>query len=48
MCIILGQIFYKPDVVKVPRIFGMTASPISGKGNIIVIRVYAVICPNFF
>lgn len=26
------KIFYKPDVVKRPRIFGMTASPISGKG----------------
>ncbi|XP_075077545.1 dicer-like protein 4 isoform X3 [Nicotiana tabacum] len=26
------KIFYKPDVVKLPRIFGMTASPISGKG----------------
>ncbi|XP_010323151.2 dicer-like protein 4 isoform X1 [Solanum lycopersicum] len=26
------KIFYKPDVVKQPRIFGMTASPISGKG----------------
>ncbi|KAK4369861.1 hypothetical protein RND71_009336 [Anisodus tanguticus] len=26
------KIFYRPDVVKLPRIFGMTASPISGKG----------------
>nr|XP_043623396.1 dicer-like protein 4 isoform X2 [Erigeron canadensis] len=26
------KIFYKPDVAKLPRIFGMTASPIFGKG----------------
>ncbi|XP_060171899.1 dicer-like protein 4 isoform X2 [Lycium barbarum] len=26
------KIFYRPDAVKVPRIFGMTASPVSGKG----------------
>ncbi|KAJ0861345.1 putative ribonuclease III [Helianthus annuus] len=26
------KIFYKPDVPKLPRIFGMTASPIFGKG----------------
>ncbi|KAH7569156.1 hypothetical protein JRO89_XS06G0114900 [Xanthoceras sorbifolium] len=25
--------FYKPDSTKVPRIFGMTASPVVGKGN---------------
>ncbi|KAH9654546.1 Dicer-like protein 4 [Citrus sinensis] len=24
--------FYKPDIMKVPRIFGMTASPVVGKG----------------
>ncbi|KAK1564325.1 hypothetical protein Q3G72_000658 [Acer saccharum] len=28
------QDFYKPDTTKVPRIFGMTASLVVGKGNV--------------
>lgn len=31
----LGQIFYNSDSEKLPRIFGMTASPKLGKGDVI-------------
>ncbi|KAK2993669.1 hypothetical protein RJ640_009484 [Escallonia rubra] len=30
------KVFYKPDVNKLPRVFGMTASPKFGKGNAIM------------
>lgn len=41
------QDFYKASPCQIPRIFGMTASPVMGKGSFFVLTPVSAICMKY-